>query len=134
MRICILLQLRPFRLIPHWNQSRLLGSLRIGITFFQAHLALDGSASIRIPRMRPSVIAIVAVGIMLAETPTHGDCDPACKSAAGTAWAFRCRADGSDEHPLLTPPDTDYDAVWAPDGRSIVFTSERTGSADLFRV
>ena len=28
----------------------------------------------------------------------------------------------------------DYDAAWAPDGASIVFTSERNGSADLYRV
>ena len=31
-------------------------------------------------------------------------------------------------------PDTDYDATWSPDGASIVFTSERDGSADLYRV
>jgi Tol biopolymer transport system component len=45
---------------------------------------------------------------------------------------FVAAADGSDEHPLLPNPDADYDAVWSPDGRSIVFTSERNGSADLF--
>ena len=28
----------------------------------------------------------------------------------------------------------DYDPAWSPDGQSIVFTSEREGSADLFRV
>jgi Tol biopolymer transport system component len=43
-------------------------------------------------------------------------------------------ADGSDEHPLLAAPHDDYDAVWAPDGTSIVFTSDRNGSGDLFRV
>jgi TolB protein len=47
---------------------------------------------------------------------------------------FIAKADGSDEHPLLTAQDNDYDPVWAPDGKSIIFTSERTGSADLFRV
>ena len=31
-------------------------------------------------------------------------------------------------------PDIDYDAAWSPDGKSIVFTSERNGSADLYRV
>ena len=36
--------------------------------------------------------------------------------------------------PLLSSPDMDYDPVWAPDGSSIVFTSERAGSADLYRV
>ncbi len=30
--------------------------------------------------------------------------------------------------------DMDYDPVWSPDGQSIVFTSDREGSANLFRV
>src|SRR5215472_732453 len=47
---------------------------------------------------------------------------------------FISAADGSGEHPLLASQDVDYDAVWAPDGKSIVFTSDRNGSADLFRV
>ena len=52
----------------------------------------------------------------------------------GQIGLFIAASDGSNEHPLLAAPDTDYDAVFAPDGRSIVFTSERSGSADLFRV
>ncbi len=47
---------------------------------------------------------------------------------------FVAASDGSGEHPLLPDSEDDYDAVWAPDGKSIVFTSERNGSADLFRV
>ena len=47
---------------------------------------------------------------------------------------FIAAADGSDEHPLLGNHELDYDAVWSPDGATIVFTSEREGSADLFRV
>ena len=43
-------------------------------------------------------------------------------------------ADGSDEHPLFDKPGLDYDAVWSPDGATIVFTSEREGSADIYRV
>jgi Tol biopolymer transport system component len=55
-------------------------------------------------------------------------------SQNGQPTLFISAADGSDEHPLLAASGADYDAVWAPDGGSIVFTSERNGSADLFRV
>jgi TolB protein len=53
---------------------------------------------------------------------------------AGQVGLFIAASDGSDEHPLLSSPDTDYDPVWAPDDSSIVFTSERDGSAELYRV
>src|SRR5262245_11941960 len=52
----------------------------------------------------------------------------------GQIGLYIAAADGSDEHPLLASRDTDYDPVWSPDGASIVFTSERDGSADLYRV
>src|SRR5665213_1540324 len=52
----------------------------------------------------------------------------------GQVGLFVAASDGSDEHPLLSSPNTDYDPVWAPDGSAIVFTSERAGSADLYRV
>src|SRR5215813_4301627 len=53
---------------------------------------------------------------------------------AGQVGLFIAHADGSDEHALLTGSNIDYDPVWSPDGASIVFTSDREGSADLFRV
>src|SRR5205814_3261544 len=53
---------------------------------------------------------------------------------AGQVGLFIAAADGSGEHPLLTNGDVDYDPVWSLDGASIVFTSDRRGSADLFRV
>ena len=52
----------------------------------------------------------------------------------GQIGMFVAARDGSDERPLLTTRDMDYDPVWSPDGQSIVFTSDREGSADLFRV
>src|SRR5580698_8597092 len=44
-------------------------------------------------------------------------------------------ADGSGEHKLLPTTGFDYHARFTPDGRSIVFTSERSGDgqADIFR-
>ena len=53
---------------------------------------------------------------------------------AGQLGLFVAAADGSDERALLEVRDIDYDPVWSPDGSSIVFTSDRDGSADLFRV
>ena len=52
----------------------------------------------------------------------------------GQVGLFIAAADGSGERPLVTPADLDYDAAWAPDGSTIVFTSERNGSADLYQV
>jgi Tol biopolymer transport system component len=52
----------------------------------------------------------------------------------GQPEIFVAASDGSNEHPLLPNPDRDYNAIWSPDGKSIVFTSERNGSADLFQV
>ena len=51
----------------------------------------------------------------------------------GQIGLFVANADGSDEKPLFAARGMDYDAVWSPDGTSIVFTSERDGSADLYR-
>ena len=53
---------------------------------------------------------------------------------AGQIGLFIAAADGSGERPLVGPGEIDYDPVWSPDGASIVFTSDRNGSADLYRV
>ncbi len=53
---------------------------------------------------------------------------------AGQVGLFIADADGGGEHPLVGLGAIDYDPVWAPDGQSIIFTSDRHGSADLFRV
>ena len=42
--------------------------------------------------------------------------------------------DGGDHHALTKGEDNERMPRWSPDGKSIVFTSERNGSADLFRV
>ena len=39
---------------------------------------------------------------------------------AGQIGLFLAAADGSEERPLLATRDIDYDAVWAPDGASIL--------------
>ena len=84
--------------------------------------------------MRPLLIAVAILTTLAAQPPS------ARKITAvrvfgndGQTGLFVATSDGS-EIPLLSPADTDYDPVWAPDGSSIVFTSERDGSAELYRV
>ena len=47
---------------------------------------------------------------------------------------FISNADGSAERPLTEPGSMDYNPSWSQNGDWIVFTSERGGSADLYRV
>lgn len=50
------------------------------------------------------------------------------------AILFVSNADGSGERPLTQPGSLDYNPSWSPKGDWIVFTSERGGSADLYRI
>src|SRR6476646_143132 len=54
--------------------------------------------------------------------------------APGQLGLFVANGAGTGEHPLLATPDLDYDAAWSPDGAWIALTSERSGSADIYRV
>lgn len=47
---------------------------------------------------------------------------------------YLASGDGHGEHPLLTIPGYDYAPSFSHDGRWVVFTSERGGSADIWRV
>jgi TolB protein len=47
---------------------------------------------------------------------------------------FLANADGSGERPLLPLTGMDYSPSFSPDGKWAVFTSERNGSADIYRV
>jgi TolB protein len=47
---------------------------------------------------------------------------------------FTADADGRNEKPLLSAEGLDYNASFSADGQEIIFTSERGGSADIYRV
>ena len=56
------------------------------------------------------------------------------RNAPSEATLYIANADGTGEH-AVTPPDTvNYNPAWSPKGDWIAFTSERDGSADLFRM
>jgi TolB protein len=85
--------------------------------------------------MRSVIIAALAIaGLAAADSGPRKIAFTRVFPNAGQIGLFTAAADGSDERPLLADGDIDYDPVWSPDGASIVFTSDRQGSADLFRV
>ena len=84
--------------------------------------------------MRPGLLlALIALATGQGAQPAPGRDHPSFPQP-GQIGLFIAAADGSNERPLVQPSDVDYDATWSPDGASIVFTSERNGSADLYRV
>ena len=52
----------------------------------------------------------------------------------GEIGVFVANADGTGEQPLAPAASLNYNPAWFPDGQAIVFTSERDGSADLYKV
>ncbi len=89
----------------------------------------------RIPQMRSFLAASAAVVVLLAETPApHRIAITRVFPQPDQISLFIAASDGSGEQPLLSSHDADYDPVWSPDGKKIVFTSDRGGSADLFQV
>jgi TolB protein len=85
--------------------------------------------------MRILIVAVAALGLVWGAPPVRKiSFARAGGIVPGALQLFISASDGSGEHPLLAAPHDDYDAVWAPDGKSIVFTSDRNGSGDLFRV
>jgi dipeptidyl aminopeptidase/acylaminoacyl peptidase len=50
------------------------------------------------------------------------------------AKLYLSNADGSAEQAFATSDSLDYNPTWSADGQWIAFTSERAGSADVYRV
>ncbi len=84
--------------------------------------------------MRSLLITGVLVATVAAQTPPQKIAVSRTFANPGQVGLFIAAFDGSNEHPLFSSKDSDYDPVWSPDGSSIVFTSDRAGSADLFLV
>src|SRR6478735_4821987 len=78
-------------------------------------------------RMRTLALILLATGIGLAvdERPPQQIVYARVSPNPNGLGLFIASADGSDERPLLAAADLDYDPAFAPDGQTIVFTSER---------
>lgn len=73
---------------------------------------------------------------------THGgkkECPPNPDMSQGYVWAvfpdfdlYTAKADGTDIRKLTNTPGYDAEATVSPDGKKIIFTSERDGDLDLY--
>jgi TolB protein len=78
------------------------------------------------------VLLLAATGLLLAQPPPKTIAY--ARLGPTQTQLFISNADGTAERPLLNSDSLDYNPTWSPDGQWIVFTSERDGSADLYRV
>ena len=78
------------------------------------------------------IVCLLVVTTLAAQHPARKIAASRVFGNPGQVGLFIAAADGSNEHPLFSTHDSDYDPAWSPDGKSIVFTSDRAGSAELF--
>jgi Tol biopolymer transport system component len=80
--------------------------------------------------------AMLAILLVSATTPVLSAKERILLHRIGPSQStlFIAAADGSNERPLLSNSALDYNASFSADGQWIIFTSERGGSADIYRV
>jgi Tol biopolymer transport system component len=79
----------------------------------------------------PLLLCLLNLTLAIAGEPARLQFSRVGPTRIGLFLAF---ADGSNEHALLLADSLDYNPSFSADGKWIVFTSERNGSADIFRV
>src|ERR1700730_9743963 len=87
----------------------------------------------------PTIRSVLLVSALMAAAAPHaipGDRNRIVfnRLAPVRIGLFLSDADGRNERALLPATGLDYDASFSADGKWIVFTSEREGSADIYRV
>ena len=85
-------------------------------------------------RIRVAVVILLASAAAAAQVPPQQIFFSRVFPSPKQMGLFIANADGTDEHPLAGTTDVDYDPAWSPDGGWVAFTSERNGSADLYRM
>ena len=81
--------------------------------------------------LRAALLLCLTSGVAIGQTPTHLLYHRLGPVKTGV---FIADGDGGHERALLRPDSLDYNASFSTDGKWIVFTSERSGSADIYRV
>ena len=81
--------------------------------------------------LRAVLLLCLMSGVAIGETPIR-----VLYSRLGPVktGVFVADGDGAHERALVRPDSLDYNASFSTDGKWIVFTSERNGSADIYRV
>lgn len=85
----------------------------------------------------PSIRVLILGGLSLfaaASASLAADRIVFLRLAPAESSLYIADADGSDEQPLTQPGSMNYNPAWSVRGDWIAFTSDRAGSADLFRV
>jgi len=90
-------------------------------------------------RYRAPTIIVLAVAAFIVAMPASGAAGERpqivfSRLAPDRSGLFTADGDGKNERPLLPATGLDYNASYSDDGKWIVFTSERAGSADIYRM
>lgn len=81
-----------------------------------------------------SLLAVTLLTLTVSAADPHQIAFTRVFPNAGQIGLFVANADGSNERQLFDANGFDYDATWSPDGQSIVYTSDREGSPDLYQI
>jgi Tol biopolymer transport system component len=81
--------------------------------------------------MLRAILLLCLTGAAIGQTPTRLLFSRLGPEKIGL---FIADVDGGHERALLRPDSLDYNASFSADGKWIVFTSERSGSADIYRI
>ena len=81
--------------------------------------------------LRTALLLSLTGGVAIGQTPTRLLFDRLGPVKTGV---FIADGDGGHERALVRPDSLDYNASFSSDGKWIIFTSERGGSADIYRV